>query len=245
MPHAFTTLLTWNVERRTPQSRRAGVLIERIAAQCPDVVCLTETFEGSTAPLGGYEISDRGAAWSLDRRDGERLVALWSQAPWRDIRVGDAETATGGLISGVTDTPLGPVCVIGICAPHHAASRIGAPEKAGQWTEQIVFWSGLSKAIATRDRAVPTVVLGDFNQFAPRIWGSKAAHAAMLLALNDLTLATVGPIDGVGEPSVDHVAHTAEWAPRRVIGLSRFDGDGRALSDHFGVAARFVSGVPG
>lgn len=244
MPYAVATLLTWNIERRAPQSRRAGVIMGRIAAQRPDVVCLTEAFEGSTSALAGHEILDRGAAWSLDRRDGERLVALWSQTPWRDIRLGNAETATGGFISGVTDTPLGPVCVIGICAPHHAASRIGAAERARQWSEQIVFWSGLSKAVATRDRAVPTVVLGDFNQFAPRVWGSKAAHSAMLVALSDISLATVGPIDGVGEPSVDHIAHTREWVPQRVTGLSRFDGDGRALSDHFGVAARFARSVP-
>ncbi len=151
---------------------------------------------------------------------------------------GNDGTATGGYVSGTTETPIGPIRAIGICAPHHAASQVGAVENARLWTEQVAFWNGLAKLVAARDRSRPTVLLGDFNQYVPRIWGSKEAHAAMLAALDDLSLATGGHIADIDEPTIDHVAHTPDLAPQKVIGLSRFDDDGSALSDHFGVLVR-------
>ena len=217
-------------------------MMDRVVAQRPDVICLTEAHDGSTASIGGYEIADRGATWSNNRRDGERLVLLWSPSPWRGVEAtGNADTSTGGYISGVTETPAGAMRVIGICAPHHAASQVGGAEKARQWTEQVAFWNGLAKLIAARDRSIPTVLLGDFNQYVPRIWGSRAAHAGMLLALDDLLVATGGQISGIDKPTIDHVAHTPDLAPRQLFGLSRFDDDCRALSDHFGVVVRFAS----
>lgn len=238
------TLLNWNFERHAPHSRQAGVMIERAVAQRPNVICLTEAHSGSTASLGGHEIADRGATWSTDRRDGERLALLWSANPWRDVdAAGNDGTRTGGHISGTTDTTMGAVRVIGICAPHHAASQVGTGEKARLWTEQVIFCNGLANLISTRDRGIPTVVLGDFNQYVPRIWGSKAAHSAMLVALDDVRLATCGPISGSDEPTIDHVAHTPDLAAQKVIGLSRFDDDGRALSDHFGVVARLAPAI--
>lgn len=215
-------------------------MVERIVAQRPDVVCLTEAHDGSTTSLGGHEIADRGATWSNNRRDGERLALLWSPNPWWDVEVmGNEGTTTGGYIAGVTDTPVGPIRVIGICAPHHAASQIGAVTKARLWTEQIVFWSGLASLITGRDRRVPTILLGDFNQYVPRIWGAKAAHAAFLSALDGMLVATGGPITGIEKPTIDHVAHTSDLTTREVRGLSRFDEDGRALSDHFGIVVSF------
>lgn len=237
----MTSFLNWNFERRPPHSRQAATMVDRVVAQRPDVVCLTEAYEGSTVALGGHEIADRGATWSFNRRDGERLVALWSPQPWRDVDMeGNAGTATGGYISGITDTPTGPMRVIGICAPHHAASQVGAVEKARMWTEQIAFWHGLAKLLGARDTSVPTILLGDFNQYVPRIWGSKAAHAAMLAALDDLHVATGGPISGIDKPTIDHVACTPDLMSKEVRGLSRFDDDGRPLSDHFGIVMRVV-----
>lgn len=238
----MTVLLNWNFERRPPHSRQATTMVERIVAQRPNLVCLTEAHDGSTASMGGYEIADRGATWSYNRRDGERLVLLWSPNPWREVEAtGNEGTTKGGYIGGVTDTSTGPMRVLGICAPHHAASQVGATTKARLWTEQVAFWDGLAKLIAARDRSIPTVLLGDFNQYVPRIWGSKAAHAAMLAALDDLRVATGGPISGIDKPTIDHVAATPNLASQEVVGLSRFDDDGRALSDHFGVVVRFAS----
>lgn len=245
MPRMTVTFLNWNFERRAPRSRHATTMMERVVESRPDLICLTEAYEGSTASLGGHEIADRGATWSNSRHDGERLALLWSPNPWDEVdAVGNSGTATGGYISGITDTHAGPMRVIGICAPHHAASQISATHKARHWTEQIAFWTGLAKLIATRDRSVSTVLLGDFNQYVPRIWGSKTAHAAMLAALDDLRVATGGPITGIDEPTIDHIAHTPDLARQEVVGLSRFGDDGRALSDHFGVIARLTRPAP-
>lgn len=241
-----TLIVNWNFERRPPHSRQAQTMTDRVMAQRPDVVCLTEAYEGSTVALGGHEIGSRGATWSFNRRDGERLVALWSSRPWLDVDMaGNDGTAAGGYISGITDTAKGPTRVIGVCAPHHAASQIGAIDKAHMWTEQIAFWKGLAMVLGARDLNVPTILLGDFNQYVPRIWGSKAAHAAMLHALGDLRVATDGPISEIGEPTIDHVAHSSDLAAREVRGLSRFGDDGRALSDHFGIVVRLASRADG
>lgn len=237
----MTVVVNWNFERRGPNSRQAATMMDRIATERPDVVCLTEAHEGSTTVLGGHEISARGATWSFTRRESERLVVLWSSQPWREVdAAGNEGTATGGYVSGVADTPHGPMRVIGICAPHHAASQVGAAEKARMWSEQIAFWDGLAKVLSARDRRTPTILLGDFNQYVPRIWGSKAARAALVSALGDLRVATDGPICEIDEPTIDHIVHSANLAPQALRGLSRFDDDGRALSDHFGVVMRLA-----
>lgn len=235
----MTIIVNWNFERRLPHGRQAQTMMDRVIAQRPDVVCLTEAYEGSTVALGGHEIANRGATWSFNRRDGERLVVLWSARPWRDVDAsGNDDAATGGYISGVTDTPFGAMRVIGICAPHHAASQVGAIEKARMWTEQIVFWNGLARLVGSLALNMPTILLGDFNQYEPRIWGSKAAHSEMQRALGSLRFATAGPIAGIGEPTIDHVVHSHDLTSQEVRGLSRFGEDGRALSDHFGIVLR-------
>lgn len=233
------TFLNWNFERRPPHSQQAVLMLERGLAQQPDVICLTEAHHGSTGTLQGHEITDRGATWSTKRDDAERLVVLWSATPWRDVDVEPNEAAVrGGYVSGVTETPVGLVRVVGICAPHHFASRVGAAERARLWTEQIAFWNALEKLLSTRDHSLPTVMLGDYNQYVPRIWGSRAAEAALRSTLGDLCIATGGPISGIDAPTIDHVAHTPDLESNEVIGLSRFSDDGRALSDHFGVVVR-------
>ena len=127
---------------------------------------------------------------------------------------------------------------MGICAPHHAASPLGRAERAPMWSEQVAFWRGLEAVRRGLDPATPTLVVGDFNQFAPRIWGSKAASAAMFAALEGLEVTTAGVIAGVGEPTIDHVACSRGLRAAEVRGVSRFAEDGSALSDHFGVVVR-------
>ena len=93
----MTVVVNWNFERRGPNSRQAATMMDRIATEHPDVVCLTEAHEGSTTMLDGHEIAARGATWSFNRRESERLVVLWSSHPWRDVdAAGNDGTATGG-----------------------------------------------------------------------------------------------------------------------------------------------------
>lgn len=96
----IATFVNWNFERRPPQSQLAVTMVERIVAQRPDVICLTEAHDGSTASMSGHEIADRGPTWSNNRRDGERLVPLWSPS------LGGAMLAALDVLRIVTGGPL-------------------------------------------------------------------------------------------------------------------------------------------
>ncbi|WP_084558363.1 endonuclease/exonuclease/phosphatase family protein [Mesorhizobium sp. LNJC394B00] len=230
--------VTWNIERRCPSSRQARTMIERIAALSPDVVCLTEAFEGSTAELGGFEISVTGVFWSREAAL-ERKVVLWSRNPWTDVDpLGNQELQTGGFIAAITTTPLGDIRVLGVCIPYHLASPMSVAPRCPAWSQQLLYLSGLRRLIASRTAGLPMVVLGDYNQFVPRIWGSKAASLALSDALNDLSVCTGGKIEVVNRPAIDHMALSPELRPFSVNGIDEHDANGRKLSDHFGVAVR-------
>ena len=213
-------------------------MMDRMMSVAPEVACLTEAFEDSTRALGGYAIAERGARWSIKRHEDERLVVLWSETPWRDVAPAAPGTEGGACLVATTDTPLGSIRVVGVCAPHHAASPVGRAARAPMWSEQISFWRGLGGVLEGQDSVLPLVVLGDFNQYLPRIWGSKTASAAMLSALGRLHIVTEGIVPGIGEPTIDHLACTDDLALEQIEGLSRFADDGSALSDHFGLAVR-------
>ncbi|ESX09985.1 hypothetical protein X768_16740 [Mesorhizobium sp. LSJC265A00] len=210
-------------------------MIERMGMLSPDVMCLTEAFEGSTVDLGGFEISSRGVIWS-DEGPLERKVVLWSRMPWTDIDLtGNQQLQTGGFTAATTTMGIGQVRVVGLCVPHHMASPVGiAPCRP--WSQQIEYLKGLKSIISTRAQSMPMVVLGDFNQFVPRIWGSKLASSVLSNALDGLSICTAGEIPVVNEPAIDHMALSSELQALSVHGIAKHDTDGRKLSDHFGVA---------
>lgn len=237
-------IVNWNIERQAPDKRRAKIMMERISAISPQLVCLTEAFEGSTAALGGYEISTRGVAWSKEA-PAERKVVLWSRNPWTDKDNDEAETLrSGAYVAATTDTPIGAVRVIGVCIPYSFASPFGLTPRSRPWSEQLKFLEGLKQVVANREFAIPVVVIGDFNQFAPRIWGSKAASAALEEALGSLTICTIGIIDSINRPTVDHVALSQNLKAQSITGIDEFDDNGRKLSDHFGLAVRVSTATP-
>ena len=232
------TVLTWNLERQRPGAWRADAMLERVARAHPAVACFTEAHAGFTAPISGHELAIPGAAWS-ERKPTERLVMLWSREPWSEVDlIGNDDTRTGAYIAAATTTPLGPVRVVGLCAPHHMAAPIGVTPRPKMWTEQLIFWRGLKAMVAALPRTLPLVIMGDFNTYFPRVWGSKAAHAAALDALHDLQLVTTGLIPDVEAPAIDHLALSSGLTCERIRGLSRFSEDERALSDHFGISAQ-------
>lgn len=231
-------IINWNIERQAPSKRRAQIMMERISALSPDVICLTEAFEGSTTTLGGFEISVRGVAWSKEA-PGERKVVLWSRNPWINADFGLAKPLqSGAYIAATTRTPLGDIEIIGICIPYNFASPYGETPKARPWTQHLIFLEGLKQAMIDRDPAAHTILMGDFNQYIPRIWGSKAANSALEGALGTLTICTGGVIDGVGRPTIDHVALSPQLLAQSTSGIDEHDENGRKLSDHFGLVVR-------
>lgn len=231
-------IVNWNIERQAPDKRRARIMIERIAALSPDVVCLTEAFEGSTADLGGFEISTPGVAWSKEA-PGERKVVLWSKKPWVDPDFGGTEPLkSGAYLTARTETPLGAIRIAGVCIPYNFASPFGETPKARPWSQHMIFLEGLRQAHRAWGLANDTVLMGDFNQFIPRIWGSKAASKALEEALGGLSICTDGIIDGVDRPTVDHIGLGTGLHALSTTGIDEHDEQGRRLSDHFGIAVR-------
>lgn len=107
---------TWNLEWATRRAPRGMLLRERLNAMAADVLCITESSAGML-PDSGYYISsdsDYGYPGSPDRRK----VLLWSPEPWTDVDDHGSDSMPGGrFVAGTTNSPFGPVRIIGVCIP--------------------------------------------------------------------------------------------------------------------------------
>ncbi len=144
----------------------------------------------------------------------------------------------GRFVSGVTQTSVGEVAVIGICIPWFGSrteARRGA-ERRGRWEDHEEYLTGLSEVLEQVD-AKRLIVMGDFNQ---RIGQGSRAPRALRLALQEafepnLRIMTAD-LAFQGRKSIDHIAFSADWAVDSVAAISNIHGE-RKLSDHFGVAS--------
>ncbi|MBI1361243.1 MAG: hypothetical protein GC155_13280 [Alphaproteobacteria bacterium] len=234
-------IITWNFGRHAPDTPEARTMLDRITAAKPDVVCLTKGYETSLAALGGHVISNAGASWGPAAPE-ERKVILWSKSPWRDPLDLGALTALGGAVGALTDTDLGLVRFIGIATPNPFASPEGKLPRPPQWSMHISYLEMLGETLKRLDLSTPTVIVGDFNQFVPLIWGAWSAHHALNAALHGFGILTQGDIAPIGEHTLDHVTVTHHLRAGDISGLSRFAEDGAALGDRFGVVVDLESG---
>ena len=239
-------IVNWNIERHGPATWQAKSLLAEIAELGPDVVCLTEAWEASAEALGGHAISAPGAAWSA-QHDSERKVLLWSKYPWKDAGTIHQLESTGSAITGLTQFGETQVRVTGLCVPYHFASPFGQEPKAKPWSQHERFLEDLSPLLRQWRDEGPVMVLGDFNQFMPRVWGPKRSHQLMEDAFAGYSIVTSGEIEGVGARAIDHVAFAGNLHPAKVFGRPAAQADGRKRSDHFGVivdcpAPPFASG---
>lgn len=235
-------VLTWNFARHAPSDWQSGMMVERIRSLAPDIICLTEAHETSLATLGGHVLETRGAYWSASA-DSERKVLLWSRSPWVDAIDLPDVAAVSGVVSAVTEGPLGPVRVVGVCIPYHMASPYGAEVRAKPWSMHMAYLEALAPALQRlRADGRPVMAIGDFNQRVPVEWGLTDVRAKFEHTFTHFDFVTRGDLPEIGEPSVDHIAVTREFRAKRILGLPRFDAEGKALSDHFGVFAELEPG---
>ncbi len=234
-------IVNWNLSRHAPDTPEAAVMIARIRNADPDLICLTKAYEDSLADFGGHQLSEAGASWGGER-DGERKLVLWSRAPWRESVVLPGPNALGAAISAVTDTPLGPLRVVGVCTPGPFASPGGRLPRPPQWSMHIEFLATLGPMLKDLDRTTPIVIVGDLNQFVPLVWGSWAAHHAFNAAMRGFDILTHGDIAPIGEPTTSHVAVSGVLRAEAVRGIGRFDDAARAVSDQFGVDVTLAVG---
>lgn len=228
-------VVNWNVQWATPRSGRTGEILRRLDLHAPEVVCLTETDE-SLLSRDGYTIYSQ-ADYGYPLKRGRRKIMLWSWEPWEKVDdLGIDSMPPGRFISGVTQTSLGEVTVIGICIPWFGCrteARRG-PERRDRWEDHELSIACLTEHLG-RVRTERLIVMGDFNQ---RIGTGARAPVKLRAALRaafppGMTIVT-SELAYQGRKSIDHVVLSGDLAAESVGVIDNFDGE-RRLSDHFGV----------
>ena len=228
-------VVNWNVAWATPRSGRSGEILRRIDLRGPEVVCLTETHCGLLAG-DGHTIFSR-PDYGYRRIEGRRKIVLWSREPWERVDdVGIEAMTPGRFVSGVTQTSLGPVTVVGICIPWFGSrteARRG-PERRERWEDHEQYLECLTEYMA-RVRTERLIVMGDFNQVIGK--GSRAPvrlRAALEATFPPGVTIVTAELAYEGRKSIDHVVVSDDLAAESVEVIGNYDGEQR-LSDHFGV----------
>ncbi len=225
----------WNTEWAKPGTERHQVIIERLNLNSCDLVCLTETFEASLPAPWNTISSHEDYGYRI--RSGRRKVLLAARGAWNQVaNYHDHDIPSGRIVSGVTETSIGPLNVVGVCIPWRDAHvRTGRSDRK-LWEDHLHFVQGLSLILEARDEHLPTIVMGDFNQRIPKGRQPQYTYDALLEALGPgLTVATSGDIASCMKPGVDHLAHSSELRCTHVRAIDNYRPDGSRLSDHFGV----------
>ncbi|API59332.1 hypothetical protein BSL82_08425 [Tardibacter chloracetimidivorans] len=230
------TIATWNTQWRMPGSKDAELIVARLKATSPDIICLTEACADLPGNEGHVIACDPDHGYPVI--PGRHKVLLWSREPWVEVDpLGHADLPPGRFIAGRTLTPAGPLQVIGLCIPWRGAHVQTGRRDRAFWQDHLLYLSALRQHLDhTRG---PALLIGDFNQRVPRRYTPPHVHAALHAALGDrFRIATAGPIAPLDRLAIDHVAHTSELAPLRIRALSNLSPQGRPISDHFGVVVQ-------
>ena len=213
-----------------------------IEDSAPDVVCITEGHDSFVPGPGHVIASDPDYGYPI--REGRRKVLLWSRHPWTDVDpTGHPRLPPGRFIAGRTETPIGPVTVLGVCIPYPRAHVGTGRRDRRPWEDHRAYVDGLASILRRLSGSGPMVLVGDFNQFIPRRTAPADVFAQLTAALGELRVVTAGNIPGIDRPVVDHVCHSGDLCFHGVRGLSNRHG-GRRLSDHFGIIVDFGRAAP-
>ena len=228
-------VVNWNVQWATPRSRRTGEILRRIDLRAPEVVCLTETNDRLLSRDGHVICSRPDYGYPLKK--GRRKIVLWSREPWEEVDdLGIESMPPGRFVSGVTQTSLGAVAVLGICIPWFGCrteARRG-PERKARWEDHESYLAGLAEVLP-RYAAERLVVMGDFNQIIGQgIRAPVRLQAALRAAFPSGMTIVTSELAFEGRKSIDQVVLSDDLAAESVDAISN-DHDGSRLSDHFGV----------
>lgn len=236
-------VVNWNVQWATPRSARTPEILRRIDSLAPEIGCLTETDERLLS-RDGYSISAQ-ADYGYGDKGNRRKVMLRSRRPWHSIDdLGHKSLTPGRFISGITETSIGDVMVMGICIPWFGSrteARRGG-ERRERWEDHEQYLVALSEILA-RQSSAPVIVLGDFNQVIGQ--GARApVHLRETLntAFSPRLKIVTAEVTFKGRRNIDHIALSRDLACESVEPISNSH-DGARLSDHYGVVAT-VSAVP-
>lgn len=230
---------TWNVDWAEPGTPVGNSVRKDLARPACDILCVTEGCRDNL-PADGH-IIDGGPDWGYGIEPTRRKVLLWSRRPWSKCDVPDCGTLPPGrFVAGITNTPLGPLTVIGVCIPWHDAHVRTGRKDCERWQEHESWLTGF-EALSYRRAKEKTLILGDFNQRIPFKWGRKRTYAALLHSFEGFTIATAGDLTGASGRARDHIAHTPDIVLADDIGIwPERSEDNKVLSDHFGVWGDFA-----
>lgn len=227
-------VVNWNV-RWASAPWRTTEIRRRIHAHDPEIVCLTETYCGFLE--GGHTITSRGD-YGYGHHVSRRKVLLWSRRPWRAVDdLGDDGMPPGRFVSGVTETSLGEITVIGVCVPWKN-SRVTNEDSARRrrpWEDHERYLERLHSVLAPAPREW-LVLMGDFNQTTEEPGrhqsGAVADRAALLRRAipAGVTMATES-FEHEGRRPIDHIALGAALRSVGIEPISNEFGN-RRLSDH-------------
>ncbi len=230
-------VVNWNVQWATPRSVRTPEILRRIDALAPEIVCLTET-HNQFLSRDGYSISAQ-ADYGYGDNGARRKVLLWSKHPWRDVDdLGHESLTPGRFISGITQTSIGDVTVMGICIPWFGSrteARRGA-ERRERWEDHQQYLGALTDLLA-RQPVRPTIIMGDFNQVIGA--GARAPvhlRGALKEAFTSNMTIVTAEVSFEGHRNIDHIALSADLTCESVEPISNIH-DGKMLSDHYGIVA--------
>lgn len=228
-------VVNWNVQWATPGSARSPEILSRIQRHDPDIVCLTET--DADFGLGQGHTICALPDYGMGVRGKRRKAVLWSRNPWRPaIGLGCAMLVPGRFVAGTTDTPIGPLTVLGICIPWAGSrtSRFGGIQR--QWQDHEKYLDGLKRLLAPVNPS-RVVLVGDFNQ---RLGGRSNVplrlREKLRQALSTAMTVTTADTEFAGRRTIDHIVVSDDLMAAAVDTIDNWDGD-RRLSDHFGVVA--------
>jgi len=233
------TVAVWNAEWAEPNTIRGRAVQAVMFGQEADIFCLTETYE-DLMPDDGYAIfSERNYGYRVIR--GRRKVALWSRKPWECVdSIGMPELPPGRFVSGISETPVGRIRVIGVCMPSRDAHvRTGRKDRKS-WQEHREFLHGLAAYLAQTPRDMLTLLVGDFNQRAPRIRTPLDVCRQLKRTLSGFVVPTAGEADAYGRQVIDHMAFRGDLVVDKVSGWSGCPLHGPRLSNHDGVRVTMV-----
>lgn len=224
-------ILTWNIERKRPSAPTGSAGVELLFGQSPDVMVLTEAKTCFPA-RDGHLVWCRPLPHPHLEPDDRRVV-MWSRNPWTDVDdLGDDALPEGRYVRATTETPLGPLTVVGVCIPWHMSGVSVGTKDRKPWEDHIDYLRLLPSLLQAADG--PLVVAGDYNQRIPRDRTRRDAAAALSDCFQGFDVATAGRVEGVDKGLIDHVALTPDlradacWAwPATVNGVR--------MSDHAGV----------
>lgn len=190
------TLLNWNVEWLTPNSKRFLAAQQRILGPDPDIICLTEA-RASVLPENGHLI-DSEPDYGYPIKGDRRKVMLWSREAWQDVdRIGGPGMHTGRFVSGVTTTAEGSVRVIGVCISWSNAHVASGRQDRKPWEDHLAFLDGPKDVLDSLELNMPTVVIGDFNQRIPRKRSPSKVYQRLTETLRGWNIVTAGILFGI------------------------------------------------